>query len=257
MKDPNKRPKRVCSPRYAVLKAKKGKQLNKWELEELAKSPEHAIEYCRVTEKEFPECEDALWEDGNDGLLYKYFFGCAKKPNQKLEQFILAAGDNRLSWITEYAETCLNSRWEEGEKKLLKNKSHGLYFLTEYQRRVVKGRWKEIESRLCKLNSKDHWQYSEIVEKYFENCGSRDEDLEKVLLEKGKSRHLYWYARKCMKGRLPPELHSKMIMLSFGGKANFAKKYLKEIALRETSAINYLKTIPADERQMLLEKALS
>ena len=256
MKDPNKRPKRVCSPRYAVLKVSKGKQLNKWELEELAKSPEYAVEYCRATGKDFPECEDALWEDGNEHFLYKYFFGCAKKPSKELEQFILES-DQWLSWITEYAATCLNARWEEGEKKLLKGKSYALRFLIDYQRRVVKGRWKGVEDRFFKVNKSSYWQELECVEKYFKNCGSRDEDLEKVLLEKGKGRHLYWYSRKCIKGRLPPELHSKMIMLSFSGKANFAKKYIKEIALRETSAINYLKTIPADERQTLLEKALS
>jgi len=255
MTDPNKRPKRVCSPRYALIKAAKGKQLNKWELEELAKSPEHAIGYCHITGKDFPECEDSLWEDGNEHFLYKYYFGCAKKPSQELEQFILE-GEQWISWIADYADTCLNSRWEEGEKKLLESSS-GLRFLIEYQRRVVKGRWKEIEDRLCKLGKNSHWQDLEAVTKYFENCGSKDEDLEKVLLEKGKSRHLYWYARKCMKGRLPPELHSKMIMLSFSGKAGFAKKYLKEIVLREASAINYLKTVPFDERQTLLEKALS
>lgn len=249
MKDPNKRPNKVCSPRYAVIKAKKGIQLSKWELEELAKSPKHSVEYCEITGRDFPECEPALWESGASGDVYRYWFTIAKRPSPELEKAILS---DQTQWIPDYAANCLNGRWAEGEKLILSEKQE--HTLLEYQGKVIKGRWKEMEFILWKKKKFAHWSFENTAQMYFHNCGKRDEDLEATLLQKGKSRHLYWYARECVKGRLPQELHNKMILLSFE-KSKFARKYLKELDLQERRAINYLKNLSAEERVALLERA--
>jgi len=55
------RPKRVCSPKYAVQKARKGKKLNRWEIEDLSRDPEQSFLYAtKAIRGRFPEGEPAI-----------------------------------------------------------------------------------------------------------------------------------------------------------------------------------------------------
>lgn len=275
------RPKKVCSPRYAVQKARKGIKLNKWELEDLAKDPEYALQYAlKVIRGRFPEGEATIAQSPEHAFLYakevikgrfeaaedmllrhssnwghrnylvNYFIKIAKVPNPAVERMILKEHPDHSVM---YAQNCVQGRWIKGEKVILEDWSRAC----EYHKEIVKERWEEYEDSLLKGKKKGYWDNrSDCFAKYLEVIDSRSEGLEEKLLKSSRASFLLVYAHKCSKGRLPPALHQKMMMFSFDPKKQkHAKKYIRFLEAREKRVVAYLSGIDEEERLALLQKA--
>lgn len=280
MRDPNVRPKRVCSPKYAVQKARKGKTLNRWELEELAKNAEMSVLYAervlkgRFIEAEptiaehpdlafqyakgiikgrFPEAEPAFYKYnsdwGNRNFLQRYFIEVAREPNPEVEKKILATHHGLAS---SYAELCLKRRWNEAEEVILRDLDNA----AEYHRKVVKDRWPEFEDRIIFGKKEGFWDNrSKSLAKYLEVVGRGVPEIEKKLETCNKASLLITYAVKGRKGKLPPALHQKMMMLGFDPKKqNFVKKYVRFLESCERRAIAYIEGLDEEARSELLAK---
>jgi len=250
-RDPTSRPLKVCSPRHALAKARKGVRLNNWEIEELAKSPEHAVEYAELTGARFPLCEEILLEEGSSRFVTEYFFDIVKVPSKPFEKWILAQGKE---YIGRYIKDVLKSRWEEGEDALLKithrwsSSELDLNCALDYQKNFKIGPWEKLEKILLngKVRVSDRLG---TIESYFKNCGpGRNEAAESRLIKYGNTGAVFLYARYCVGGKLPDGLHNRMIL---SGKKP-AKKYVSWLASKKKSLLNYLRSLPEDERAGLL-----
>jgi len=281
MKDTSVRPKKVCSPRYAVQKARKGAKLNQWELEDLSKDPEYSYIYAlKVLKGRFPEGEAAIAQSHEHAFLYakeiikgrfeaaedtlirhssnwghrnylvNYFLKIAKFPNPLVERMIIKEHHDHAVL---YAQNCVQGRWIKGEKVILEDWSRAC----EYHQEVFKGRWDEYEDSLFKGKKQGYWDnLADCFSKYLEVIDSRSDEIEMKLLKSSRASFLLIYAQKCCKGRLPPALHQKMMMFSFDPKKNkHAKRYLKFLEAREKRVVAYLSGLQEEERLELLQKA--
>lgn len=273
MKDPNVRPKRVCSPRYAVLKARKGKTLNRWEIEELAKDHEQSLIYAqKVLRGRFLEGEAAIAQDhntafeyartvirgrfeaaektflenntdwGNCNYLRRYFIELAQEPNPEVERLIL---QKYHGLADEYAEKCLKGRWKRAEKVILKTLDNAV----DYHKNTHKARWPELED-LILFRKKGHWDnHSKAFAQYLSVVQAPIPELEKKLETCKRASLLLVYAMKGVRGRLPKALHQKMVMLSFDPKKQkYAKSYVKFLESCEVRAARYLSQLDDQER---------
>lgn len=275
------RPKRVCSPRYAIQKAKKGKALNKWELEELAKDSELSLKYAKLTKKRFPEAEgeicrrpgmalqyaneviegrfpeaeetfiaqiEKMW--GGENIVQRYFIKYRIR-NERVERQLL---ERMIGLINDYAKECVGGRWSEAEKSLLKNR---LEHAIDYHREVVKDPWEELEDKILFGKNLSFWDNPvDCFKKYLDNVGKRIPELERKLERCNRVSLLHAYAVTSMKGRLPQALHQKMMMFSFDPKRQkTVQKYLRFLDRAEEKVLGYLRGLDENERQELLAKA--
>lgn len=282
MKDPDVRPKRVCSPRYAVLKARKGKKLNKWELEDLAKDPEYAYQYADLVLKaRFPEAEPAIAKVPDTAFQYaknvikgrfpeaeemflrlhcdwgprnylpRYFIDIAQEPNPLVEKKILAT---HHGLAIEYAAKCLKARWPAGEKVILEDDVDGA---VRYHKEVVKERWPELEDRIIFGKNKGFFDSrKKSFADYLENMNSPVPEIEEKLDRCSNASLLLAYAVKGVRGRLPDNLHQKMMLLAFDPKkSKTAKKYARFIDSCDRRALAYIKGLDDQARKELFERA--
>jgi hypothetical protein len=274
------RPKRVCSPKYAVMKARKGKQLSRWELEYLAKDPEQSFLYAtKVLKGRFPEGEPAIanseyacayavkviegrfpeaepyfvshlsgWGMGTKAL--NYFVHVAKVRNPKVEECILKSNHNI---IVEYAKNCVGGRWHEAEAEIIKHATHA----EAYHKEVVKGRWPEWEDRILGRKKMGYFDNRvETLSNYLKVVEAPVPGLEEKLEKTNRASLVLAYAVKGIRGRLPDALHQKMMMFSFDPKRQkSAKKYLKFLESCERRTIRYLSGLDEDELKEVLAKA--
>lgn len=254
-KDPNARPSRILSPKTLLKRAKEGVELNKWELEELAKAPEFAVEYAEFTKKPFPELEDVLlsgsWVVTGGAIRARYFEELFPQVNKKYEHWLIK--HKEAERIKAYCSLVLKSRWKEGEKVILADDSWRKEDLwLDYQSTVVKGRWHELEQIIFRKSKKiDKEDRKSLANGYFNKLGlGRHEDLERMLLKSGYPKMLYDYALCCVGGRLPESLHNKMILT---GK-NWAKRYLKGIEARKRMVSHFLASLTEQEKEEIFRK---
>jgi hypothetical protein len=274
------RPKRVCSPKYAVMKARKGKQLSRWELEDLAKDPEqsflyatkvlkgrfpegepaianseHAYEYAlKVIDGRFPEAEPYFishldgWGMGTKAL--NYFVHVAKVRNPKVEECILKSHHNH---VVDYSKNCVGGRWHEAEAQIIKHATNA----EAYHKEVVKCRWPEWEDRILGKKKLGYYDNrTEMLSDYLKVVEAPVPGLEEKLEKTNRASLVLAYAVKGIRGRLPDALHQKMMMLSFDPKRQkSAKKYLKFLESCERRAIRYLSGLDEDELKEVLAKA--
>lgn len=249
-KDPSKRPAKVCSPKYAVAKVKKGEKLNKWELEDLAQSPEHAVEYAQFTGVRFPECEPYLFALNKE--VATYFLDVVKERDERFEAWLLKDEDGPEN-IQRYCTEVLKSRWKEGEEAILKiednwNRGIDADYALGYQKELIRGAWGKLERVLLSRKNEVSNRKS-ALKTYFENCaGKRDEGTESRLLKFNNTNAIFLYARHCVGGKLPEALHNKMIL---SGKKS-AKNYLRWLASRKKMLEAYLATLSEEERAELI-----
>jgi hypothetical protein len=281
MKDPEVRPKRVCQPKYAVMKARKGKTLNRWELEDLARDPEQSLIYCqKVLNGRFPEAEPAIAQHpelafdyaksvirgifpaaedtflkhnadwGRRNYLERYFIDIAQEPNPNVEKKILATHHGLAG---KYAERCIKGRWPAGEKVLLKDLDNAV----QYHGDVVKERWPELEDKIVFQKKESHWDNkSKALASYLSTLGRRVPEIEEKLGKCNKASLLFTYAVKGVKGKLPAQLHQKMMMLGFDPKKqNIVKKYVRFLESCELRALTYIKGLDEESRKELFDKA--
>ena len=275
------RPKRVCSPKYAVQKAKKGKKLNRWELEELAKDPELSLKYAKITKRRFPEgepniahrtdfsldyarsviggpfpeAEEALLKRMEDsysgGSVVRQYFIAHGIRNERVEKYIL---NKDYGAINEYAKSCVKGRWHEAENKLLNDR---LDHAVDYQKEIIKDRWEELENRILFGKNLSYWDSPlACFKNYLKNVGGRIPEVESKLERSKKASFIFAYAVISMKGRLPPALHQKMMMFAFDPKRQkSSKNYIKFLEKMEEKVVGYLKGLDEDEMQEIIGKA--
>ena len=285
MKDPNVRPKRVCSPKYAVQKARKGAKLNRWELEDLAKSPLWSLEYARkvlkgrfpegeaaigsepglafayakeIVKGAFPEGEQAILDQkdrwGNRPFLKRYIIDVAGVRNEKFETSLLkeVRKGNEANLSIEYARKCIGGRWEEIEPYILKE---DLGWASQYHSTLYKERWPALEDRILFKKKKNRWEDRKDAWKDYIKSVGPSKEIEAKLMRTSKANLILIYAAEALKGRLPPELHQKMTMFSFDPKkSGSSKAYFKWIDAYERRVLKYLSGLNDEERQALLLK---
>lgn len=286
MKDPNVRPKRVCSPKYAVQKARKGIKLNRWEIEDLSQSPFWGVQYAlrvlkgrfpegeaaigkepalaftyakEIVKGRFPEGEEAILKDcdrwGNRPLLKKYVIDVACVRNAEFEASIKkeVLKGNEIGLAIEYAKKCIGGRWEEIEPAILKE---DLGWAVQYHTSVYKDRWPALESRILFKKKRNRWEDRDDAWKDYLAVVGPSPELEAKLLKTPLSSLILTYARKTLKGRLPPALHQKMMMFTFDNKRKrSAKTYLKWIRSCERRVVRYLACLDDEERNELVQRA--
>ena len=284
MKDPEVRPKLVCSPKYAVQKARKGKKLNRWEIEDLAKDPEQSFFYAnKVLRGRFLEGEPAIarsvhayeyaknvvkgrWEEVEPifiesislghGSTFRaalaYFVHVAGVRNPEIEKYILRQDHSK---IVTYCENCVKGRWKEAEKTVLKSDSMGV--ASDYHSEIHKGIWPEWEDRIL-FTKKLQWHEDrcDLMTQYLKTVPQPGPEFEKKLEKTNRAKIILTYALKGCRGRLPDALHQKMLMFSFDPKRKFSsKKYVKFLVARERQVVRYLSRLNDEERAEILEKA--
>lgn len=251
-KDPDARPRRVCSPRYAVKKAKKGVELNKWELEDLANDARYALDYAKFKQCRFPEAEEAIvealqnYETRSDG--FEYFIDNGVE-NKKVKKLLLDR--HYQAYTTEYAVKCMKKRWPAAERLFFNKKNPWRATpedWIEYHKELVVERWPALE-KACR--------YHKLWDDFCKYLSNFDKEKAHKILEKCNSASLLlYYAKEVMRGRLPPNLHNKMTMMTFDPKKQkVAKRYFKFIRAREMRVVGWLAQIDEDERQKLMELA--
>jgi hypothetical protein len=274
------RPKRVCSPKYAVQKARKGKKLNRWEIEDLSRDPEQsflyatkairgrfpegepaiaaskfALEYARdVVQGRWEECEPHLIENITNGyntrrMTLDYFINVACVRNADLERFLLR---NDIGRAAEYAENCVKGRWKEAEPRILEQN----HLAHDYHRMVIKGSWPELERKIL-FQKKMQWHEDrkDMLQDYLKVTPEPGVGFEKKLQKSNRASLLLVYATRGIRGRLPPALHQKMMMFSFDPKKQGSvKKYIKFLEHRERGILRYLAGLTEEERMEVMEK---
>ncbi len=251
-KEPDARPAKVCSPKHAVMKARKGQELNKWELEELAKNPEHAFAYAKLKGERFPECEHQLLLGGGDRVA-TYFLEVVKERDEAFEAWLLGK-ENDGKHILEYCREILKGRWAEGEKVLLKktcrwNNEIDLDDAWEYYDQFIgDGPWPEMEKVL--FNKKLKVSYREnSVKKYFKLCRpGRQEDTERRLMKSGNTYAMFMYANYCVCGRLPDGMHNRMVL----GSSKAAKGYVKWLRWKKDNVVRFLQSLDEEDREKVI-----
>lgn len=275
------RPKRVCSPKYAVQKARKGKKLNRWELEDLAKDAEQSVLYAervlkgRFLEAEpviaqnhelayqyakniikgrFPEAESTFLANhtdwGSRNYLQRYFIEVARERNPFVEKKII---DTHHGLASQYAELCVKDRWPEAEKAILKDLDNA----AQYHKQILKRRWPELEDKIIFEKKSGYWDNrSKSLALYLEVVSAPVPDLEEKLCRCNRASLLLTYAVKGVRGKLPGPLHQKMMMFGFDPKKQkVTKKYVKFLGSCERRALTYISGLDEESRKELFEKA--
>jgi len=281
METTDTRPKRVCSPKYAVQKARRGKKLNRWEIEDLAKDPEQSFLYAtKVLKGRFPEGEPIIaaskfaleyakdfvggrWEECERYLIadieaghrsrrmaLDYFIHIAGVRHPKVEKWILTS---ELGKVVEYAEHCVKGRWKEAEPRILARD----HLAHDYHRKVIKGSWPELEHKIL-FQKKLQWHEDrkDMLQDYLKVAPEPGPGFEAMLQKSNRASLLLIYAVRGLRGRLPPVLHQKMLMFSFDPKRQrSAKRYIKFLEHRESGILRYLAGLTEEERMEVMEKA--
>lgn len=250
---PDERPAKVCSPKHAVAKAKKGQELNKWELEELAKDPEHAFAYAKWKGKRFPECEHQLFLKGGENVVSDYFLEVVKEKDEAFEAWLLGQKNNGKH-ILRYSRDILKARWKEGEKVLLKKTCRWSNDIDldgawgYYDQFIGDGPWPEMERVLFNKRLKIEYRNNSI-EKYFKLCKpGRQEDTERRLMKSGNTYAMFMYARHCVCGRLPDALHNRMVL----GSSKAAKGYVKWLRWKRDNVAMFLQSLDEEDREKVI-----
>jgi hypothetical protein len=250
VKESVSRPASVCTPRYALKKARAGVKLNRWELEGVSDNPAYALEYAQnVVRGPWEPGEAAIIRSSNCSLNYAR--DVVRGRWEKGEAVISGCAHASLA----YASGVVGGRWERGEATILTE----FECAVKYAKTCVKGRWTALEdSILVWVHRNKDWDWVdpvEMVTKYLKAVGGvRWSGLESVLMEKNRAKLTYRYA-VLTGGRLVPELHQKMMMFSFDNKRSvWSKRYLRFLEVFERRAIRYMQDLDSESRAELISK---
>jgi hypothetical protein len=139
-------------------------------------------------------------------------------------------------------------RWKEAEKLIVKSASCAV----DYANQVIGGRWIEAEPSILKSIDSSFTYLSELKFAWPE--------YEKKI--KKRSKRILEYAKHVIHGRLPDELHNRMIMYGMNNvpqdtycsdKAH-AEDYFEFLKNSEIDVVLFLKSIDEEERKRILSK---
>ena len=162
--------------------------------------------------KRIPEVEENILLDPN--WAYKYAHDIIKDRWPEAE-FVISK-DSSISYL--YAKNIIKNRFYKAESLIEKD----VEFAYSYAKEIIKGRWTEAESAI----SKDFY----FSYKYAKNVLKNRFILgEETSLDQNKE-ILFYYAQNITKGKLPENLHNKMLTnaLEFPND-EFVIKYFKLI----------------------------
>lgn len=204
------------------------------ESEKILLAAEHLHYICHyakyVIRGRWPEAERIISDARNDSVVDEYLWLCRSERCDGMEDRILRMANDFK--IIQYAAHHIKGRWPQGEQKILQ--SGNMEFVVHYAEVVLKTRWPEGEGLLLDVGDCTY------VSRYAQHIiGGRWVEGERILLANGcvwtgiqyaaDSLRCRWadlesrlladfrpglaleYARLVMKGRLPEELHNRMI----------------------------------------------
>lgn len=218
--------------------------------------------------------EKVLLQDLDYALDYHLEVVCSKSTNRwnELEEILI---NNNFKHFYEYS-TNLGSRIESFEKKFQEKTEFELSDLGYIVRYVEKFNfnWPEIEKHLLfsgeicldymdATNKTTRWIEAEpaILKSGFDNCERYLKSLNEFFRWKeyenkikNRPNRLLEYAEMIIKGKLPEELHNRMLMRSIKGNCQHTTYYFDFLKKREHEIISYLKSISETERQEIISK---
>lgn len=252
-KSSTKRPSYVCSPGFAIRKARRGQKLNKWELEKIAADPTHATRYAmEVLKGRFIMAEELISQ--NAMCASQYAINVMRGRWEQAEPAISQCASSSI----EYA-TMLGQRFSEGEDAMLKMDE--ITQPVRYAVKVVKNRWPELERKILNFKCRWGWArksfYLEVNTYLTKVVGGRWLEWEQKLLHENRIFPIYQYAL-FLGGKLPEALHQKMVLQGFDTKkSKFAKKYLRFLEKTENKLVQFFRSLAPEEREELFEKIKS
>lgn len=189
---------------------------------------------------------------------------------KEVEDLVLKSTEMSL----EYVEQVIDGKWEEFEKNIpnypdTKENASNLYRYCKdygtpskevedkiknhpetayhYAINVKKERWPEAEKTMLRD--------IERASEYVKELGIRWPEYESKI--KNKPKRIYEYARQVIKGKLPEELHNRMMMRALNDKDKGhyeSVAYFDWLKGCEEDAVSYMKSISEEERKSLLAK---
>lgn len=249
-RDSEVRPKHVCTPKYALKKARTGIRLSRWELEGIAGDPTHAFQYAlHVAKGRWPQGEPSIMRGP---YSVRYAAEVIGGRWEEAEPVIILKGG---MMCVEYAKLVVKGRWVEAEAAICRDH----HAAARYHRDVVRGPWEELERTVAGFISSPRsspWRGAfvkpvEAIKEYMKVVKDRAPLLEAALVESSRAGCLYRYARG-IGGRLPGELHQKMMMFSFmDRKRVWSRRYVKYLDLCARRAEHWIAGLDPEARREL------
>lgn len=176
--------------------------------------------------------------------LYQYAVSVVEGRWDKFEKIAssLPSSEN-LARIAALYCTRNKCKVDELEKHILQYPE----YVFDYSTKVLDQRWIEAENNLLKD--------IEVSTQYVENFCFRWPDYERKI--RNKPKRILNYAKNVIRGKLPDELHNKMLMMALCDNDNnkfYCNVYFEYLTYCEKDSISYLKSISEEERKILLSK---
>ena len=195
----------------------------------------NAISYCQSAKFRWKELEDKIENSKNIDLAIEYS-QVIESRWEVCEKMILEKKD--IHHVMDYINF-FGFRWEEAEHILIKDPSRSVTYSIIY----IKERWKEAEKSILK----DVQQ----AQRYAEHFQFRWKGYENKI--KNRPNRINYYAQKIIKGKLPDELHNRMLMLMLNPKKkHHAEDYFDFLKQQQDNTVKYLKSLSQDEQNDLL-----
>lgn len=171
---------------------------------------------------------------------------------ESYEKFILEKGEKAYKDKEKFASILLgycrrfSFRWQEAEKFIMLDAS----FCVQYADEVIGGRWVEAESSILKS--------MDAAFEYLSKLKFRWPEYERKI--KKRSRRILSYAKEVIHGKLPDELHNRMLMYGmmnvktdeYSPDKAHSEDYFEFLKSAERNAILFLKSIDEEERKKIL-----
>lgn len=248
--DTDRRPKNVCSPKYALKKARAGVRLSRWELEGIAGDPGLALQYAHhVVKGRWPQGEPAIM---GSSCAVHYAETVVGGRWEEGEPSIMCKGDLAV----QYCRKVLKRRWEEAEESILGGYDDAMKYHAEF----VRGRWEGLEERIVRFmeGGKKTWgpfcfsSPMDAVRSYMKVVGCRVPSIEDALMRLDRAGCLYRYAVG-LGGRLPGGLHAKMMMFSFDDRRKaWSRRYVRHLERCRVRAERWFSELDEGERAEFL-----
>lgn len=250
VRDTPVRPAFVCTPRYALRKARSGVRLSRWELAGIAGDSDVAYQYASsVLGARFPEGEVAIASSRQSVVYAANYVGGRW---ELAEPYIM----ENAELCVDYSKMVLSGRWESAEGVILRDYSASVRYLRD----VVCGRWDDFEVRvadfLCGKKVWNSFWYKRMtaVRDLMRVVRCRVEVVESALMVSDRPGSLYMYALG-IGGRLPDPLHGKMMTYAFSEKGkSWSKKYVGFLDRCRERAERYFYFLDEEGRRSFLHK---
>jgi hypothetical protein len=190
-----------------------------------------AVDYCSYAKYRWKELENKIENSKNLENAIDYSTNVVQGRWDVCERMILES--ESVDHVMRYVYNN-NFRWHEAEHIIVKDPNCAVSYSIEN----IENRWPEAEKSILKD--------IRCAEKYAEHHQFRWKEYENKI--KNKPNRIVNYAQKVIRGKLPEELHNRMLMLMLDSeKKHYAEAYFDFIKNQEQDTIKYLKSLTQDE----------